>query len=271
MNLTQVSRTAILTLIARVVAAEKRPAVFDDPMAVFCLEGVARNATTEERAWIADRKWFYAHLSAHDAIAGAKRARVFDAAANRFIARHPGCAVVNLGCGFDTRYWRIAHEHCRYVEVDLPEVAGLKQQILGERLRYDLLGYSLLDTAWLDRVSAGGQERFIFLAEGVLMFLPKPELIALFRRLAERVEDSQFVFDVVPEKYLHGFWRGLLWLEMTLNWRLVAPWASGISNPLEIEGYAPGLAVTDVTQGSAGPVITVALNGAERPTQVAHP
>lgn len=269
MDLTQVSRTAILTLIARVVAAEKHPAVYADPMAVVCLEGLSRAATADERKWIADRKRFYANLSAHDAIAGTQRARVFDAAASRYIAQHPGCTVVNLGCGFDTRYWRIPHDDCRYVEVDLPEVAALKREILDDRLPYEVLGYSLLDAAWLDRVGVTANERFIFLAEGVLMFLPKPGLITLFGRLAERAADSQFVFDVIPDKYLHGLWRGLIWIEMTLNWKLDAPWVSGVSNPRDIEHYAPGLAVIDVARGSAGPIVTVALNGAGQPERIA--
>jgi len=39
MNLSTVSRTAILTLIARVVASERESAEFNDPVALLCLDG----------------------------------------------------------------------------------------------------------------------------------------------------------------------------------------------------------------------------------------
>ena len=72
MNFSQVSRTAILTLIARVVASEKQNTVFNDPMAALCLEGLISFASGEEKDWINGRRRFYGGLSAHDAIAEAR-------------------------------------------------------------------------------------------------------------------------------------------------------------------------------------------------------
>jgi len=92
-----------LTLITRVVASEKDNTIFNDPMAALCLEGLISIASAEETNWITGRKRFYAGISAHDAIAGARRAKAFDEAANRFIAANPQCAVINLACGKDRR------------------------------------------------------------------------------------------------------------------------------------------------------------------------
>ncbi len=259
-NLSQVSRTAILTLIARVVASEKDNAVFNDPMAVLCLEGLISAALAEEKNWIIGRKRFYGGISAHDAKAGARRARIFDDTASRYIAANPHCTVINLACGFDTRFWRIAHENCRYIEIDLPEVVALKREILRDQLGYELIGCSVLDASWLDQVTANGSSRFLLLAEGLLMFLPKPDVTQLFQRLAQRFTHSQFTFDVVPEKYLKGSWKMLLRLETKINWRLDVSWVSGINDPGEIESYGPGLRVVEEVKGSAGPIITVSIN-----------
>ena len=38
MNLSQISRTPILTLVVRVIVSEKKKALVDDPMAALCLE-----------------------------------------------------------------------------------------------------------------------------------------------------------------------------------------------------------------------------------------
>lgn len=262
MNLSPVSRTAILTLIARVVASEKHNTVYNDPMAILCLEGLVSVASPEEKNWIVGRKRFYEGLSLHDAIAGARRARVFDGIANRYIAVTPGCTVINLAGGFDTRFWRIANENCRYIEIDLPDVVTLKRQIFKDKLGYELIGCSVLDAAWIDRVTGKGCSCFLLLAEGLLMFLPKSDVIELFQRLAQRFSDSQFAFDMVPEKYLRGVWKMLLRLETRINWRLDVSWVSGIKDPGEIESFAPGLRVVGEAQGSAGPIITVAINGA---------
>jgi O-methyltransferase involved in polyketide biosynthesis len=262
MNLSQVSRTAILTLITRVVASEKQNAVFNDPMAIRCLEGLLSIASPEEKKWIVSRKRFYGSISAHDAIAGARRAKVFDSIANRHVAGNPRCTIINLACGFDTRFWRIANENCRYVEIDLPEVVALKREIFKDGLGYELIGCSVLDPSWLDKVTADGSSRCLLLAEGLLMFLPKPDVIQLFRRLANSFSDSQFVFDVVPRKYLKGMWKMLLRLETTINWRLDVSWLSGIKDAREIETYAPGIRVIGEAEGSAGPIITASINAA---------
>jgi len=262
MNLSQVSRTAILTLVTRAVASERQNALFNDPMAVRCLEGLVSVASPEERNWILGRRRFYAGISVHDAIAGARRARVFDGIATQYVAANPGCTIVNLGCGFDTRFWRIANEHCRYIEIDLPEVVELKAEILKDDLVYELVGCSVMDASWIDRVTARGHARFLLLAEGLLMFLPEPDVGHLFRRLAERFSDSQFAFDMVPRKYLKGLWKMLLRLETTINWRLNASWVSGFNDVREIESYAPGIRVVGEKVGSAGPVIVTAINAA---------
>lgn len=262
MNLSQVSRTAILTLIARAVASERKNALFDDPMAVRCLERLIAVASPEERNWILSRRRFYAGVSLHDALAGARRARVFDGIATRYMAAKSGCTIVNLGCGFDTRFWRIANEDCRYVEVDLPEVVELKAGLLKDDLGYELVGCSVLDASWIDRVTASGATRFLLLAEGLLMFLPEPDVSHLFRRLAERFSDSQFAFDMVPRKYLRGLWRVLLRLETTINWRLKVSWVSGFNDIRQIESYAPGIRVIGEEAGSAGPILVAALDAA---------
>ena len=265
MNISQVSRTAILTLIARVVASEKENAVFNDPMAALCLERLISIASAEEKNWIISRKRFYAGISAHDAKAGARRAKVFDDTANRFITDNPQCTVINLACGFDTRFWRIANENCRYVEIDLPGVVALKREILKDQLGYELIGCSVLDASWIDQVTANGNSRFLLLAEGLFPYLPKPDATQLFQLLAQRFARSQLVLDMVPEKYTKGLWKKLLGLEIKFNWDLDVSdvsWVFGIKHPRDIESYGPGLRVLGDVKGSAGPIITVSINAA---------
>uniref|UniRef100_A0A915J4P7 [phosphatase 2A protein]-leucine-carboxy methyltransferase n=1 Tax=Romanomermis culicivorax TaxID=13658 RepID=A0A915J4P7_ROMCU len=49
----------------------------------------------------------------------------------------PDCQIVNLGCGFDTLYWRLRHDHPdrkifrKFVEIDFSSITAKKiSQIL---------------------------------------------------------------------------------------------------------------------------------------------
>jgi methyltransferase (TIGR00027 family) len=262
MDISQLSRTAILTLIVRVIASEKENAIFNDPMAVLCLERLISIVSEEDKHWIIREKRIYGGIQAHHVKAGVQRVKVFDDTANRFVADNPQCTVINLACGFDTRFWRIANENCRYVEIDLPEVVALKREILKDQLGYELIGCSVLDASWIDQVTANGNSRFLFLAEGLLPYVPKPDATQLFQLLAQRFARSQLVFDMVPEKWTKGLWKMLLGLETKYTMGLDIYWVSGIKHPRDIESYGPGLRVLGDVKGSAGPIITVSINAA---------
>ena len=262
MDLSQVSRTAILLLICRAVEAQKDPPEFDDPMAVLCLERLVSLASPEERQWMIRKKRSYEGFHGRDARAGVRRNRAFDHAADRFILNHPGCTVVNLACGFDTRFWRMANKSCNYVELDLPEVIRLKKEILKEELSYQVIGSSVLDTSWIDTVTAKGNADVLLIAEGLFMYFPKPEVIRLFKEFGERFTRSQLVLDMVPEQWTKGVMKHLLRLHSRIDMGLDITYLSGIRDAHELEAYGKGLKVIDQEKGSAGPILTVSINAA---------
>jgi O-methyltransferase involved in polyketide biosynthesis len=260
MDLSPVSRTAILTLIARVIASEKKNAIYPDPMSILCLDRLTSLASEEEQRWINREMRVYRGIQAHHAIEGAYRAKVYDESANRFIADHPQCTVVNLACGFDTRFWRITHENCRYIELDLPEVITLKREILKDQVSYELIGCSVMDVTWIDQVTTNGKSHFLLLAEGLFPYLPEPDVALLFQRLTQRFTRSQLVLDIIPQKYMKGLWKVMIRLETKISWGgLDAPWVFGIKHPRDIESYAPGLRVLGYVKASGGPIITVSM------------
>jgi O-methyltransferase involved in polyketide biosynthesis len=71
MNLTDVSRTAILALLCRVVESEKKSPTFNDPMAILCLERLLSISTEEEKKRIMQWKKMYAVHNAQEAKARA--------------------------------------------------------------------------------------------------------------------------------------------------------------------------------------------------------
>jgi methyltransferase (TIGR00027 family) len=241
-KLGDVSRTAISTLRCRAMESEKNEPLIHDPMASYCVQRLREMASEEERTLLFDRR-FSPALSNYIAL----RARKYDALAAAFIARHPGCLVVNLGCGFDTRYWRIDHHQCEYIELDLPEVMDLKRLVLSERLEYDLVGTSVLDHAWMERVNPRGDRETMLLAEGLLMYLPRSKVIELFGAIARAFRCSRMVCEVATEKYTRGLWKRIVEVKFNhqLGFAAGASYRFGIGTAREIESWGSGLQVVD--------------------------
>ena len=242
MKLTDVSKTALVTLRSHVLESQKNKPIINDPMAKYCLDNLVSFASEEEKALLFNRK-LSSVLTSHIAI----RARKYDVIINDFISKNPSGMVVNLGCGFDTRYWRIDHQKCEYIELDLPEIVEMKKDILKEHLNYELIACSVLDTSWIDRVTSKGNRNFLLIAEGLFMYLPKVEVINLFKTFSERFYHSQMVLEVVTEKYTRGIWKKIIIMKIKqeLGFDSGSSYNFGVKNAFELESYGNGIRVID--------------------------
>ena len=197
-----VSETALITLRARGLEAEKEKPVIEDPIGLECLNRLQSLLPIETRDRILNRK-LPSTLTRHLAL----RARKYDSYAKTFIEENPNGMVVSLGCGFDTRYWRVSANSWKYVEIDLPEVIEIKKKVLGDIANYEMIGCSVLEEAWIEKILAMQEENVLFLAEGLFMYLPKSEVIRIINKLSGSFSQSQIVFEVVKEKYTKGLWK----------------------------------------------------------------
>lgn len=197
-----VSETAIFTLKARVVESERDNPIIQDEIGQKCLERIRPLLSADTRNRIFDRR-----LPTSLTVYIALRARQYDRYASAFIKDNPDGLVVSLGAGFDTRYWRVSDQPWNYVEIDLPEVVAAKQEVLADLITYRLIGRSVLEEGWVEEIQAIQKENVLFLAEGLLMYLPRPAVIDLFNKLTTSFQNSQFVFEVVHERYTKGLWK----------------------------------------------------------------
>jgi len=93
------------------------------------------------------------------------------------------------------------------------------------------------------------------------MYLPRQDAAELLQEISRRFEYSQFVLDIAPEKYTRGLWKKLLALE-SRAWDLDVSFVFGMKDPGEIESYGEGFKVIGQEKGSAGSIVTVAINAA---------
>ncbi|PRH84494.1 methyltransferase [Labrys okinawensis] len=125
----------------------------------------------------------------------AMRAHILDNWARAFLAFHPEAIVLHLGCGLDSRVFRIdPPATVRWFDVDYPEVIELRRRLYPERAGYQLIGSSVTDPAWLEAIAPEGRPALI-LAEGMFPYLPADQAIPLLDRLASHFHNGEIAFD----------------------------------------------------------------------------
>jgi O-methyltransferase involved in polyketide biosynthesis len=212
------------------------------PITLKCLASIRLLLPVETQNRLLNKK-LPSSLTRHVAL----RARKYDAYVRAFIADNPAGLVVSLGCGFDTRYWRVSDQAWNYIEVDLPEVIEAKKKVLGDRLTFQLIGCSVLEEGWLDEVRSLQDENILFLAEGLLMYLPPAEVVGLFNKLSRTFSKSEIVFEVVNKRYTQGFWKKSVEARMKRNLgsEAGASYEFGVREAREVEGYGPAIKVVE--------------------------
>ena len=259
MDLANVSHTAIYTLLCRAVETANENPTIHDPMATFSLEKLLSIVSKEEQKRIQKLKKRVAGIGANDTKRIAKRTNEIDKMVNDFISNNPSCTVINLACGFDTRFWRIENEKCKYIEIDLPEVVALKKEILKDQLSYELIGYSVLDPKWIDQVTTNGNSGFLLVAEGLIMYLPELDALKLFQDISQGFHHSQFVLEMIPERYTKGFKHKILTWTLRLLMGMNISFVFGVQDPYQIESYGDGFKVIDV-KGHMPYIMNLAIN-----------
>ncbi|MCI2422455.1 class I SAM-dependent methyltransferase [Saccharopolyspora sp. K220] len=126
----------------------------------------------------------------------ALRAKQFDDWAADFLRRNPDATVLQLGCGLDSRAFRLdLPSGVRWFDVDLPDVIELRRELYPESEGYRTIGASVTDPAWLAEIPA--DQPVLIIAEGLLMYLPTSEVEALLRRLTDHFRTGELIFDGV--------------------------------------------------------------------------
>jgi O-methyltransferase involved in polyketide biosynthesis len=166
------------------------------------------------------------------------RARHFDQWTRAFLAANSESTVLHLGCGLDTRVYRInPGPQVRWYDVDLPDVIALRKQIYPERDGYHQIGTSVTDLPWLDAIP--GDTPIIVVAEGLVMYLPAKDGAALFRRITEQFPSGQIAFD----GYSGAMVRLVSRLATVRGAKVDLVW--GVDDPHDLEQQVAGLRLVE--------------------------
>jgi O-methyltransferase involved in polyketide biosynthesis len=109
----------------------------------------------------------------------AMRAAVFDEFAKEK-ATEDG-VVLHLGCGMDSRAFRVTTQATAWIDVDFPSVIDERKRYFNETETYRMLAADLRDVSFVAALPKA--ERAVALMEGVSMYLTNSELQALLSSL----------------------------------------------------------------------------------------
>jgi methyltransferase (TIGR00027 family) len=167
----------------------------------------------------------------------ATRAATFDMLTNRYLADHPNAIVLHVGCGMDSRVFRVdPPASVQWFDVDYPDVIELRRQLLPEREaasagQYHLIGAPLEDLRWLDEVPR--DRPALLIAEGALMYVSEFGVKALLNAVVAHFPGGQMIFDVVHPVILKQVGSNVGGTGATYKW--------GLDDPQDIKQLEPKL------------------------------
>lgn len=244
-NISDVSSTLLLTLYCRSLESRSKDPILDDPKALELTQKLDPELLKSKDTVL--RELAQGKISRELVIHISMRAKKYDDYVQDFLKRSPGGVVVNLGCGLDTRFWRIDNGKMVFYDLDLPEVIEIKKRFFKENERYHFIASSALDHAWMDILQKHGQGPYIFLAEGVFMYLPPAEVKSLVLKLQSSFPGSELVCEVCNDFWLHEPYKTMLNIKMQKQLHLGkgATYSSGLKDGRDMEQWNAGIEFLD--------------------------
>lgn len=152
------------------------------------------------------------------------RSAYFDKTARQFLAVHPEAVVLQLGCGLDSRYYRLdPGPGVDWYDIDYPEVADLRRQLYPPREHCHIVSASVTDPAWLADIPA--DRPVLMIAEGLTMYLSEAAGQALFRRIVAHFPSGELQFDAFSRLGVKLQWTNSVVRRSgaTLKWAMDGP------------------------------------------------
>jgi O-methyltransferase involved in polyketide biosynthesis len=173
--------TMLITLYAKALDADAERPILGDR---YAKAAVAR----------IDFDWSRTAVTPRTAPAVTTRSAYFDHWVTQFLAAHPECTVLHLGCGLDARVFRLdPGPAVQWFDVDHPDVIAMRREIYPQREHTWMIPASVTDPGWLGDTPA--DRPVLLIGEGLTMYLTEADGLALLRRVVERFPSGELQFD----------------------------------------------------------------------------
>lgn len=130
------------------------------------------------------------------------RTIVLDRSVRNYLAEHPSAVVVNIGCGLDTRCYRMeGYEH--WYNLDLPETIAVRKRLLPEEGAISQIAMSAMDD-WGGRIKENAAPALIII-EGLTMYLSEADVRRIFAVISGRFEKSTVLVETMNPAVVKHF------------------------------------------------------------------
>jgi methyltransferase (TIGR00027 family) len=244
-GISDVSTTLLLTLYSHALESRSEDPILNDPKAEEIVANL--NKELEKSNNRLYQRLVKGKLNKSVIVHISIRAKKYDEYVQNFLKKWPTGVIVNIGCGLDTRFWRIDNGKTNFYDLDLPEVIEIKKKLCKEDQRYHMLPFSVLDYKWMNEVLEHNSGPFIFVAEGIFMYLSYEDVKELVLQLQKEFPGSELVCEVFNDFWLHNPWKRLLDFKMQKEFKLGsgATFKSGLKTGKEMENWGHGIEFID--------------------------
>jgi methyltransferase (TIGR00027 family) len=226
---TKEKETMLMTLSGRAIQSQWKNPILRDPWAEEAMRHIDYDISKQLKGIASWSMWKDIGPTVI-----ATRAATFDQLTSRFLVDHPDAVVLQVGCGMDSRAFRVnPPEEVEWFDVDYPDVIDLRRQLFSTRdaEAYHMIGAPLDDLSWLNEVPP--DRPGLLIAEGVFHYLPETDVKALLNAVVAHFPSGQVVFDICNTMIVKKAGKNVGGTGATYRW--------GLDDPQDIRQLEPKL------------------------------
>lgn len=244
-RLTDISETLLFPLYCRAIESKSKNPILEDPKAVEIVNQLNidfLNSNLKLHKMLLEGK-----LSKKIPVIIALRSKKFDEHVQNFCLKKPDCTIVNIGCGLDTRFTRIDDGKIEWYDLDLPEVIKIRKRFFNESDRYHFISSSVLNFEWMEKLAEKNNRSFLFIAEGVFMYLPEDKIKQLVLKLQANFPECELACQLanihVVQKLKKEYWKKRFQKQFCLGENVTFLW--GVRNGSYLERWNQRIELLD--------------------------
>ncbi len=178
--MTEVNQTLFIPLYGK-AKVSRQGIIIKDPMAEKIWESCAFEVHGKSKS-----KWLTYNM--------AMRAKIFDEWVEKMLSQNPEALVLHIGCGLDSRAFRIAAPYTSWIDGDFPEVLEARKKYYSENEHYKMMVFDASKAEMVE--SLPDAKNVIVVFEGISMYLRNEELNAFVRALDKKYPEVHMLLDV---------------------------------------------------------------------------
>lgn len=183
LKLKDIPKTMLIPLRARYLETKQKYGIIHDPKTIEILDKINFD-------WSGKNE-----VSSKTQMGVSIRTEILDELTVKFLSKNKDAIVVNLGCGLDTRYYRLNNNYVMWYDLDVPEAIELRNNFFKEEEKFKFIPKSILDFSWMSIIPKG--KPTLFIAEWLFMYFTEKEIKSLLKEIKKVFSGSEMILEAM--------------------------------------------------------------------------